>query len=107
MLTLLDVRPGFVHDLVGERFDIVTAAPWVDEACHARFFLEEELCVSCDTGGEVGRQGDGLVECVGVERLGMSTRSSHGFDAGPRHVIKRVLLGQRPTRSLRVGAECE
>ena len=57
------------------------------------FVLEEELRVAGDAGGEIGGQGDGLVERVGVQRLGVAERGGHGLDAGAGDVVVGVLFG--------------
>ena len=85
-----------------EAFDIVGTSPRVDGAAHLRLFLDVNLRVTGDTCGEVGRQGDGLVQRVGVQRLGVSQRSAHSLDAGTADVVERILLGERPTRGLTV-----
>lgn len=77
----------------------------VDHARRARFLLQEQLGVTGDAGAEIGRQGDGLVERVRVQRLGMALGGGHGLDAGTHDVVVDVLGGQRPTGGLRVGAQ--
>ena len=37
----------------------------------------------------------------------MSQCGGHGFDRGTAHVVERILFGERPARSLRVGTQCE
>ena len=37
-----------------------------------------------------------------MQTLGVSQRGGHRFDRGTRHVVERILFGQRPTGSLRV-----
>ena len=52
--------------------------------------------------GELGGQGDGFVERVGVQGLGAAEDRRHRFDGGPHHVVVRILLGQRPAGGLAV-----
>ena len=59
--------PSTVGDLVGERLDVVGASPWIDDTADVGLFLDVDLGVTGDTGTEVRRQGDGLVEGVGVQ----------------------------------------
>ena len=94
--------PGAVRDLVREAFNIVGTGPRVDGAAHLRLFLNVNLRVTSNTGREIGRQRDGLVQCVGVQRLGVSQSGAHSLDAGTADVVERILLGERPTRSLAV-----
>ena len=58
-----------------------------------------------DSRREVRRQGDGLVERVGVQRLGSAEDRGHCLDGRPHDVVVRVLLGERPSRRLAVGAK--
>ena len=99
---LLDVIPSTVGNLVGEALHIVGTRPRVDHAADVGLFLDVDLSVTGDTGAEIGRQGDGFVEGVGVQRLGVTQSGTHSLDAGTGHIVERVLLGERPTRSLRV-----
>jgi hypothetical protein len=69
LLHLHDVGPGPLDQLVGEGFHIVGAAPGVNDLADAGLVLDVQLGVPGDTGGEVGRKGDGFVERVGVQRL--------------------------------------
>ena len=92
-------------DLVGERLHVVGACPRVDLAADIGFLLDVDLRITGDTCREVGRQGDGLVQSVGVQRLGVSQGGAHGLDGGTCHVVERILLRKRPARGLRVGAQ--
>ena len=67
--------------------------------------LDVDLGVTCDTGGEVGRQGDSLVESVGMQGLGMSECGAHGLDTCPGHIVERILLGEGPAGCLTVGPQ--
>ncbi|OAV63278.1 hypothetical protein Barb6_03839 [Bacteroidales bacterium Barb6] len=90
----LNECPTFVNKFVGQRFHVVRACPRVNFLTDLSFFLNVNLCVAGDTGGEVGRQGNGFVQCVGVQGLGMSQGGCHSFDTGTSHIVERVLLGQ-------------
>ncbi len=91
--------------LVGQPLDVVAAAPRIDDAAGAGLLLQQELRVAGDAGGEVGRQRDGLVERVGVQRLRVALRRRHGLDARARHVVEHVLRGEAPARRLAVRAQ--
>ena len=69
LLALDDVRPGPVRQLVGQPFDKVAAAPRIDHGVGVGLLLQEQLRVAGDAGREVGRQGQRLVERVGVQAL--------------------------------------
>ena len=90
---------------MGEIFDIVGAGPGIDDAGDIRLLLEIELRVARDAGGEIGRQRDGFVQGIGVQRLGVAQSRGHGLDAGADHVVERVLRGQAPAGGLRVRAQ--
>ena len=62
--------------------------------------LNINLGVTCDTGREVCRQGDGLVKRIGVQRLSVSQYGSHGLDTGATYIVEGILLGERPSRCL-------
>ena len=97
--------PSLAGDFVGELLYIVGTGPRVDFAANLRFVLDINLGVAGYTRTEVGRQGNSLVEGIGVERLGVAENGCHGFHAGAAHVVERVLFGERPSGGLRVGAE--
>ena len=92
---------------MGEAFEVVGAAPRIDDAADGGFLLQEELGVAGDAGGEVGRQRDRFVERVGVQRLGVAQRGGHRLDAGAGDVVEEVLFGERPAGGLGVGAQRE
>ena len=96
-----------MHEGVGEAFHIVGARPRVYDVADARFILQVQLRVACDTGREVCGQRNGLVEGVGVQALRVAEGRAHGFDAGARDVVEGVLLGERPSAGLRVRAQRE
>jgi hypothetical protein len=55
---------------------------------------------SGDAGGEVCRQGERLVEAVGVQRLRLAARGRDGLKTGADDVVVDVLRGQRPAGGL-------
>ena len=99
--------PSLVGNFVGQRLYIVGTAPRVHVLADVGFFLNIDLRITGDTGREVGRQGDGFVEGVGVQRLRMTQCGSHGLDTGTADVVERILFGQRPAGSLRVCTQCQ
>ena len=105
LLDFLDVLPSLVIQLVGELLNIVRAGPRVDVLADLRLVLDVDLRVTSDTSREVCRQGDGFVEGVGVQRLGVTKHGSHSLDTGTTHIVEGILLCQRPTGRLRVCAE--
>ena len=102
---LLDDGPGGVGHILGELFHHVAAGPWVDHAGDVRLFLDDELRVARDAGGELGGQRNGFVEAVGVQALRAAEDGRHGLDGGAHHVVVRVLLGQAPAAGLAVRAQ--
>ncbi|OQB97069.1 MAG: hypothetical protein BWX86_00461 [Verrucomicrobia bacterium ADurb.Bin122] len=104
-LDFVEVGAGLGDELLREGFDVVAAAPRIDDITNAGFLLELELGVARDAGREVGGQRDGFVERVGVQGLRVAGGGSHGFEAGAGDVVERVLLGERPTGGLRVRAQ--
>ena len=83
-LDLGDVGQRAGGQVGGQALDVVAAAPGIDDAGLAALGLQEELGVAADPGGEVGRQGKGLVQRVGVQALGLAADRGHGLDGGAR-----------------------
>ncbi len=106
-LDLLDVGPGALGEVVGEAFDVVGAAPRVDHLRGAGLLLQQQLGVAGDAGGEVGGQGQRLVQGVGVQRLRVALGGGHGLDAGAGDVVVDVLRGQRPAGGLAVRTQAQ
>ena len=104
-LHFFDVGAGPLCQLFGEPLNVVGAGPRVDGPHRAGFLLQQQLGVPGNAGGEVGGQGQRLIQRVGVQRLGVALGCGHGLNAGARHVIEHVLGGQRPAGCLRVCAQ--
>ena len=66
-LHLLDVCPGLVGDFVRQALHVVGSGPRIDHLADVGLFLQIYLCVTRNAGRKVGRQGDGLVQGVGVQ----------------------------------------
>ena len=56
---------------------------------------------------KIGGQRHGLVEGVGVERLGAAEHRRQRLVGGPDHIVVGVLLGQRDPGGLTVGSQHE
>ena len=107
LLNLLDVLPSLVHEFVGQGLYVVRTCPRVDLLADLSLVLDVDLGVTGDTSREVCRQGDGLVERIGVERLSMTQHGCHGLDTSTAYVVEGILLGETPTRGLRVSTQGE
>ncbi len=99
------MRRGLACQLLGEPFDIVAAAPRVDDAVGVGLLPEKVLGIDGDALREVGRQRERLVECIGVQALRLALGRGHRLDAGADDVVEHVLGGQAPAAGLTVGAE--
>ena len=86
--------PGFVGHLLRERLHHVAARPGVDHVGDVRLFLNDQLRVAGNARAELGRQGNGFVKAVGVQRLCAAKYGRHGFNGGAHHVVVGVLLGE-------------
>ncbi len=104
-LDFLDDAPGLVGHVLGQLFHHVGTGPRIDDVGDVGFFLDDQLRVAGDAGRELGRQGNGFVERIGVQRLGAAEDRRHRLDGGADDVVVRVLLGQRPAGSLAVRAQ--
>ncbi len=99
------MAPSLCGEIAGEPLDIIRAAPGIDDAVGAAFLLQKQLRVARDSGGEVGRQRERLIERIGVQRLRMALRRRHRLDGSAHHVVVDVLRGQRPAGGLAMGAQ--
>ena len=99
------MRPGPADDLVGEGLHIVGAAPGIDDLADAGLVLNVELGIAGNAGGEVRRQGDGLIQRIGVQGLGMTQSRPHGLHGGAGNIVEGILGRKGPAGSLAVGAE--
>src|SRR3546814_7257599 len=59
----------------------------------------------CSSDLKLRRQCDGLVQGIGMQRLGAAQHGSHRLDGGAHHVVVGVLLGERDARSLAMRAQ--
>lgn len=100
LLDLLDVLPGAARQVVGQALDVRAAAPRVDHPCRARLLLDQQLRVAGDAGREVRGQGEGLVQGVRVQGLGVALGRGHRLHAGAGDVVEDVLRCQGPARGL-------
>ena len=104
-INLFDDGPGGIGHVLRQLFHHVAAGPGIDDVGDVRFFLDDELRVACDAGAELRRQRNRFVERVGVQTLRAAKHRRHRLDGGAHHVVVRILLGQRPTRCLRMRAQ--
>jgi hypothetical protein len=91
--------------LVSQTLHHVRPRPRVSHPADARLFLENELRVARNPCRRHCGQTQGLVKCVGVQRLSSTKRRSHGFNGRSDDVVVRVLLRKRHTRCLRMRAK--
>ena len=99
--------PGLVGHVLGELFHHVGAGPRIDHAGDVGFFLNDQLRVAGNACRELSRQCNGFVQCVGMQRLCTTEHSGQCFNGSAHDVVVGILLGQRPTRGLRVGTQHE
>ena len=104
-LDLLDQRPGLVGQLGGQRLDIIRAAERIGDVGDAALLGDDELGVAGDAGGEIGWQGDRLVERVGVQALGPAEHRRQRLQCRADHIVIGVLLGEADARRLAMGAQ--
>ena len=105
LFDFLDMTPGLGGEIAREPLDIIRAAPGIDDAGRAAFLLQEQLRVAGDPRRKIGRQRQGLVERVGMQRLGVALGRRHRLDRGAHHIVEDVLRGQRPAGSLAMRAQ--
>ena len=61
--------------------------------------------VAGDARGKLRRQGNRLVEGIGVQRLRAAEHRRHRLEGGAHHIVVGVLLGQRHAGGLAMGAQ--
>ena len=104
-LDLLHQGPGFFDQLVGQAFHVIRACQRVYHLGNAGFFLQNQLRIAGNACRKFGGQGNGLVQRVGVQRLGAAQNRAQRLVGGAHHVVVRVLLLQRHARGLAMGAQ--
>ncbi len=100
-----DVTPRSLSQIVRQTLDIVTSAPWINNVAAIGFLLNEKLRVAGDASREIGRQGERLVERVGMQRLRVAVGGGQRLDAGPHDIVVDVLGGQAPAAGLAVRSQ--
>ena len=95
---------GFALDLVGQRLDDVGAGERVDGVDHPRLGRDDLLRPEGDVGRGPGRQRQGLVAAVAVQRLGAPEHRGHRLQRDPHDVVVRLLRRQRAAGGLGVKA---
>ena len=90
---------------VGERLDVVAAAQRVDHVGEVRLFAQDVLRVDGDARTELGRAGQRLVVCIGVQRLQPAENAGHGLHRDARDVVERLLPREIDARCLAVELE--
>ena len=101
----MDNLPGLFYQFIGQRLDIIAAAKRIDDLGYSGFFLQHDLRVAGDPGGKVGRQRDRFIQSVGVQRLGSAQGCCHCLNGRADNIIVRILLGQRHSGGLTMGAQ--
>ena len=92
---LVEDRVGLGLDLVGERLDVPRAAEGVGDVDDAGLLHDHLLRAQRDLGGLLAGQRQGLVEGVGVQRVGAAEHGGERLDAGAHDVVVGLLRGQR------------
>mmetsp|Transcript_26611 Transcript_26611/g.94952 ORF Transcript_26611/g.94952 Transcript_26611/m.94952 type:complete len:774 (+) Transcript_26611:108-2429(+) len=96
---------GLVLELRCERLHKKRAAPGVGDGRQAGLVLQDELRRARDSRRRLGRQADGLVKGVCVQRLRPAVHRRHRFERRPRDVVQRLGLRQRVAARLAVRAQ--
>ena len=94
LLHLTNETARFLKQLICEVLHVVGSCPRVHCPRHPRLFLQVKLRISGNPCGKVGRQGDRLVQGIGVKRLRATKYSSEGLDGCTCHVVEGILLGK-------------
>ena len=104
-LDLVDQRRGRPDQARRQLLDVVAAAERVDDVPDAGLLGQDQLGVAGDPGRAFGRQGQRLIEGVGVQRLGAAEHRGQRLDRGPDDVVVDVLRLQGDAAGLAMGAQ--
>ncbi len=96
---------GLGLDRVGERLDVPRAAQRVRDVGHPHLLQQHLLGPQRDLGGLGRRQGQHLVEGVGVQRVGAAEHGGEGLHGRADHVVVGLLGGERDAGGLGVEAQ--
>ena len=94
LLDFLNMLPSTVSQFIGQRFHIIRSTPRVNVLADISLFLNIDLSITGNTCRKVCRQSNSFIESIGMQRLGMSQCSSHGFDTSTSHIVERILFCQ-------------
>ena len=92
---LVEDRVGLGLDPVGERLDVPGAAERVGDVDDAGLLHDHLLGAQRDLGRLLARQREGLVEGVGVQRVGAAEHGGERLDAGAHDVVVGLLGGEQ------------
>ena len=93
------------HELRAALLNGDAAAQGIHKAGDPAALLNANLRFAGDSRREIRRQGNGLVERIGMKGLGSAQCCGHGFKGSARNVVVGLLLGQAPARGLAVRPE--
>ncbi len=88
-----------------QAFDVIGARQRIDHVGHAGLVLQNELGVTGDAGGKLGRQGNRLIKRVGVQRLRAAQHCAHRLIGCADDIVVGVLLLQADAGGLAVSAQ--
>jgi len=101
-----------VHDFLGladdgacEGLDVVGASQGVHHVADLGLFLDDDLGIAGNAGREIRRQADGLVQGVGVQRLGSAQGRRERLEGCADHIVVGILLREAPAGGLAVSAQ--
>src|SRR6202171_2211300 len=100
-----DVGFGLLFDPAGHGFHRVGTSQRVRGVGDAGLVTEHLLGAERDTHGGLGRQRQGFVHRVRVQRLAAAEDSGQGLHGHPHDVVLGLLGGERAARRLRVEAQ--
>ena len=78
-LNLLNMSPSPADNLIGKSLHIIGTAPRINNLAHTGFILNVQLGITRNTGRKISRQGNSLIQGVGMQGLGMSQGGTHSF----------------------------
>ena len=92
-------------DRMGQALDVIAAAQRIDDMRDAGLLGEDQLGVAGDPRRGRGRQGQRLVEGIGVQRLGAAEHRGQRLECRADDVVVRVLLGEADAGGLAMRAQ--
>ena len=87
--------PSLIDQFGSQGFDVIAATQWIYDLGNPGFLGQNDLRIARDPCREFGRQRNGFIQCIGVQRLRPAQRRGHRLDRCADDVVVGILFLQR------------